>query len=123
MSKKQILIVEDDKSLSTVMTEKFINDGFDVLEAHDGLEGLELAIEKHPDLIIFDIAMPKMDSLTALKKLRADNWGENVPVIILTNITDASRVDEALQAGAFDCLIKSDWDLKDIVQKVKDKLK
>jgi DNA-binding response OmpR family regulator len=120
---KTILIVEDEASLSQALVEKFKSEGFSILEASNGLDGLEKAIEHHPDLILLDIIMPKMDGITMMKKLRVDRWGEKVPVIVLTNLTDAAKADQALKQGAYDFLIKTDWKLEDVVKKVKQKLK
>ncbi|PJA09876.1 hypothetical protein COX68_01765, partial [Candidatus Falkowbacteria bacterium CG_4_10_14_0_2_um_filter_41_15] len=69
-----------------------------------------------------DINMPKMDGLAMLKALRATEWGKNMLVIMLTNYSDEQRVLEALSQKAFYYLVKSDWDLSQIVAKVKEKL-
>jgi len=120
--KKTILIAEDEISLLQALTDKFTREGFNVLEAKNGKEGLEIALEKHPDLILLDLIMPKMDGITMLKKLREDEWGKNVEVIVLTNLSDASTVAKVVEKGAFDFLVKSDWKLSDVVERVKEKL-
>lgn len=120
--KKQILIIEDDLPLLQLMAGKFVREGFAVLEAKNGQEGLELALKEHPDLILLDIRMPEMDGMTMLKKLRVDSWGKSVSVIILTNLDDGERAAEALESGVSDYLIKTDCDLKDVVKKVKEKI-
>ena len=66
--------------------------------------------------------MPVMDGMTMLEKLREDEWGKNVEVILLTSLSDAKQVANALEKGVTDYLIKSDMDLKDVVAKVKNKL-
>jgi DNA-binding response OmpR family regulator len=121
--KQKILIVEDEKALSFVLAEKFHREGFFVWEAEDGLEGLEKASKHHPDLIILDIVMPSMDGLTMLKKLRENKWGENVPVLILSNLSDPAQINEANNRGVIDYLVKSNWGLDDVVEKVKETLK
>ncbi len=123
-SKKiNLLIVEDDISLMKALAGKFIGEGFDVLEAKNGQEGLDMAMKERPDLILLDIVMPKMDGITMLKALRNDGEAKDTPVIILSNLTDAAKTVELVESGVADYLVKSDWSLEDIVKKVKDTLK
>lgn len=119
---KKILIVEDDVALLNVLAEKFEREEMAVLKAEDGEEGLATALKERPDLILLDILMPKINGLEMLKNLRRDQWGASVPVLILTNLTDAEKIGEAIKRGAYEFLIKSDWSLGDIVNKVKDRL-
>ncbi len=102
--------------------DKFKSEGFLVTSAKDGQEGLNLAITDHPDLILLDIIMPVMDGMTMLSQLRQDPWGKTVPVILLTNLSEAEKVVESLREGVYDYLVKSDWKLEDIVKKVREKL-
>jgi two-component system alkaline phosphatase synthesis response regulator PhoP len=81
----KILVVEDEESLATALKEKVVKEGMEGDVARNGELGLELALRKHPDLILLDIIMPVMDGITMLKKLRDDEWGRSVPVIILTS--------------------------------------
>lgn len=121
-SKKTILIVEDEISLRDILCKKLTREGFMILEANNGKEGLEVALREHPDLILLDIMMPVMDGMTMLKKLSEDEWGKDVKVIMLTNLSDAEKVAEAMAHGSYDYLVKSNWRLEDIVATVKKKL-
>jgi len=120
---KKILIVEDEVSLLNVLSEKLKLEGFEVLEAKNGEEGLDLALKRKPDLILLDIIMPKMDGVTMLGNLRENNWGKHVPVIILTNLSSGSDILKAVEKKAFSYLIKSDWKLEDVVKKIKKALR
>lgn len=120
--RKKILIVEDEESLRQAIVDKFKREGFYVVEAKNGEEGLDQAIKNHPDIIILDVIMPKLDGLSMLEQLRTDSWGKDVPVLILTNLNDAEHVARAMQGKAFDFLVKSDWKLNDLVKKVNEKL-
>jgi len=122
-NKKKILIVEDEEPLKLTLKKKFKNEGFSVLEATNGEDGLKLTQEKKPDLILLDIVMPVMDGMTMLKKLRKQDFGKEMPVILLTNLADTSDVNKAMELGVFDYLVKSNWEIKDVVEKVKEKLK
>ncbi len=122
---KKILVieeVEDDASLRGVLHDKFSLEGFSVLEAKDGEEGLATALSEHPDLILLDIIMPKMDGITMLKKLREDTWGKEAKVIILTNLGDDKKLLDAMGPDSYEVLLKSAWKIEAIVQKVRDKL-
>ncbi len=119
---KKILIVEDDETMLKVLSDKLKLEGFAVTEARDGIEGFDKALEERPDLILLDIILPKMDGLTMFKKLRADKRWKNAPVIILTVLSEAEKVAEALENGAFTYLVKLDIQIEDVVKKVRDTL-
>ena len=121
---KTILIVDDEALTLRSLSDKFREEGFSILEANNGEDGLNSALRNHPDIILLDIILPKMSGLEVLEKLRQDEeWGKEVPVIILTNLSDSDKVAEAMKNRAYDFLVKADWKLEDIVQKVKEKLK
>ncbi len=105
------------------LKKKFAIEKFEVLEAPDGKVGLESALRNHPDLILLDILMPVMDGMTMLGKLREDSWGKDVPIILLTNLSDGEKIAEAMKKGVYDYLIKADWNINDVVKKVRSKLK
>ena len=123
--KKKILIIEDDLALQRALQEKFQSKDFVVFTANDGEAGLELALAKHPDITLLDLLLPKIDGMTALKRLRADSWGKHAKVIVLTNLNDKAKVAEGLESGmdgSYDYLVKTDWSLDEVVKKVKGKL-
>ena len=93
--KKRILIVEDDESLKKIMVHTLRAENLEVLEAGNGEEGLKMALEEKPDLVLLDIVLPGMDGLAVLKKLREDSRGKDIPVITLTNLGDIKTVSEA----------------------------
>ncbi len=118
----KILIVEDEEALSEVLKDRFDNEGFEVLVARDGEAGLKLALSRHPDIVLLDIIMPKLDGLTLLKRLRESDQGKNIRVVVLTNVNDSKEVHEALSLGARDFLVKSDWMISDLVESVRNQL-
>jgi DNA-binding response OmpR family regulator len=121
---KTILIIEDDNALRNVLTEKLSAEGFNIIQAVNGEEGLEVALREHPALILLDILMPKLDGLSMLTKMRGgdDPWAKHVPVMVLTNSTDAQTIYRATNLGASDFLIKSEWSLDAITEKVRERL-
>lgn len=122
-NKKTVLIVEDDVALRNVLVEKLTDEKFEVLQASDGEAGLAAALEHHPNLILLDIFMPRMDGITMLSKLRAeDSWGKHINVIVLTNSTDAQTIATVSGFGATDFLIKSEWSLEALVARIRERL-
>jgi DNA-binding response OmpR family regulator len=122
-SRPRILVVEDDASLAKALGLKFTHEQFDVLTAKDGKEGLKMALEYHPDIILLDIVMPILDGMTMLKRLRQDTaWGKDAKVILLTNLSDAGNVAGALEHSVRDYLVKSQWKIADVVKKVRERL-
>lgn len=119
---KTILIVEDEASVRTALVDAFSRAGFEVFEAHNGEEGL-LLIEKNPDIVLLDIVMPKMDGIEMLRRMRADSYTKEIPVIILTNLPDSEKIAQAVGGDMlYAILIKSNWKIEGIVAKVKEKL-
>lgn len=97
-------------------------EGFEVSQAMDGEEGLAKARKEHPDLILLDIILPKMNGLEVLEKLRQDKWGMGAKILILTNLSDGEHVLKAIQGKAYDFLVKADWKMEELIKKVKEKL-
>ncbi|MDH3353416.1 MAG: response regulator [Nanoarchaeota archaeon] len=118
-TEKKILIVEDEISLKKALVDKLTREGFEVLEASNGEEGLQIALEEVPDLILLDIVMPKMDGITMFKHLRANKKGRYIGVIILSNLADNERSIAAMGIGAHDYLIKTNWSLRDVLKKIR----
>ena len=117
--KAKILIVEDEEILLAALKEELLTGGYQVEGAGDGLEGLEKVKTFKPDLILLDLLMPKMDGMEMLQKLKADSEIRDVPVVILTNLSDYERISEALSLGAMDYLVKANYKLEDLLDKVK----
>ena len=122
---KKILIVEDDRQLRRALAVKLASEGFSVLEAVDGHEGLSIAMSEHPHLILLDLMLPKMDGMTVLEELRSEKnvWGKDVPVFIITNLgeTDQRRI-RAQELKVIEYIDKSRYQLDEIVKKVSEVL-
>lgn len=125
MDKKRILVVEDEEAMQKAISETLANQGFTAFTANDGEEGLKISFKEHPDLILLDILMPKMDGMVMLQKLRLDEWGKKVPVIILTNLSPNANsvINSVVQNEPAYYLVKSDVRLEGIIDKVKEVLK
>jgi DNA-binding response OmpR family regulator len=118
--KRKILIVEDEGLLRELMAEKLQLEGFDTIEAADGDEGLNVALKEHPDLIVLDLLMPKMGGMEVLRRLREDDYGRSIPVIIVSNLSGKEDITEGAEKGAVEYLIKANFSLDEIVDKIKE---
>lgn len=121
--KKTILLVEDEVQAAEALKGALEQAGYTVLMAHDGEAGLEMAKEKHPQLILTDLKMPKMGGMDMIAELRKDEWGKDVEVIILTNLSEVELLEKAMENQAFFYMIKGDSSMADIVAKVDLRLK
>jgi len=119
---KKILIVEDEETVKRALQDKLTDEGYQVLVAKNGEEGLSISLKEHPDLILLDLIMPVMDGLTMLEEVRADAWGRDARVVILTNITDSQEVAQATEVGGYDFLVKADWSIEDIAKHIRARL-
>ncbi len=125
--KSTILIVEDETIISKTYAEELRDEGFTVYTASNGKDGLALALDKKPDLILLDILMPIMDGLTMMDKLRKKNaYGKKVPIVLLSNLSSGEekimKTVTNTKNEPTSYFVKSDWDLADVVKKIKELL-
>jgi DNA-binding response OmpR family regulator len=106
MGRRTILVIEDQKDLSELVQRRLAQEGFDVIVAMDGVSGLRIAREQHPDLVVLDINMPGLDGLQVCQQLRADPRNAHVPILILSARASAADRVVGLELGADDYLVK-----------------
>jgi DNA-binding response OmpR family regulator len=121
--KAKVLIVDDDVFLSGIYATKLELEGFGVVTARDGEEGVKAALKEIPDLILLDVLMPKLDGFEALRRLKQEETTKNIPVIMLTNLGQKEDIEKGLQDGAVDYLIKAHFVPAEAVEKIKKVLK
>ncbi len=114
--KKTVLIVEDEKNIVDIVRFNLQREGYDTLEAYDGAAGLALAREKHPDLVLLDVMMPKMMGFDVCRVLRDE--GDNVPIIILTAREEEEDKILGLEIGADDYITKP-FSMRELMARVK----
>lgn len=119
----QILIIEDESALQKTLGDTLNKEGYKVIKALDGEIGLRQAKSELPDLIILDLILPKMNGFEVLKALKEDPNTKNIPVIIQTNLETMDDIERALEGGASTYLVKSNYSLGEVLQKVKQTLK
>lgn len=123
---KKILIIDDDKIFSKILRDTFAAERagqYELVVAFDGEEGLKQALEGKPDLIMLDLIMPKLGGIEFLKKLRADERGKDVPVLVETQLSDMEKMSEGMELGVRGYIVKSDYSIEDILRQVDDVLK
>ncbi len=123
MDQKIILLVEDDQILVKMYARKFEKEGFKVLTAYNGEEGLKTIQDANPkpEIVLLDVMLPKMNGFDLLAKVKADPSTKDISVIMLTNLGGATEDREkGKQLGASDYLVKSDLTPTQIVEKVKE---
>ncbi len=119
LKRVKILLIEDDAFLASVYATKFELEGFTVLTAADGEQGLKMAETHVPNIVLLDILMPKMDGFEVLHRLQLDPKLAKVPVVMLTNLSQKEDVERCLKEGATDYLIKAHFVPSDAVRKIK----
>jgi DNA-binding response OmpR family regulator len=115
----RILIVEDDPLLVKMYTTKFSREGFAVVSAQDGEEGLEAALNTPIDFMILDVMMPRLSGIDMLERLRANPKGKDIPAIVLTNLTQKEEAVKLQALGVKEYLVKASLTPSEVVEKVK----
>ena len=121
MVKEKVILIEDDRLIREIYTFTLQKAGYEVVASVDGEEGI-ISTAKNPDVcvILLDVIMPNMNGVEVLQKLKADPVTQNIPVILLSNLTDDTTVDEAMKIGAYGYLVKSQISSPQLVEKVKE---
>jgi adenylate cyclase len=113
----KIVCAEDDKMIAASLAEGFKQSDFEVISAYDGEEALVKIREEKPDIVLLDIMMPKLDGIGVVWEMKSDESIANIPVIMLTNLSDPATISKILEAGVTDYLLKSEQSIDEIVAK------
>lgn len=116
--KKHILVIEDDKFYDSIFLKKFTQAGYDLTVATDGKQGVEKALQIHPDIILMDLIMPNQDGFETLQKIKAEPQLANIPILILSNLGQPNDMEKAKSLGAMDYIVKASASLQEVVDKV-----
>lgn len=120
--KQTVLIVEDDEFLRSLAAKRLEKDGFNIQVAVDGETAVATAKEVKPDVIVLDLLLPGLDGFEVLEKLKADEGLKAVPVIVFSNLGQKEDIERAQYLGAVSFLVKSNFTLDDLLEKVREQL-
>jgi DNA-binding response OmpR family regulator len=116
--KGKVIIVEDEAAFRNIFKDLLESDGYNVLTAEDGESGWLLTRTEIPDVVLLDLALPKLHGFEVLKNIRADAATKDVPVIILTVVGEQENVKKGLKLGATDYLVKGFYSPREILVKI-----
>ena len=119
---KKVLLIEDDAFLSSLMKARLEKEGFGVLQAFDGEEGIEMLKKEKPDLIILDLIMPRVSGFEMMEHLNINVDFNQIPFIVLSNLAQDSDIQKAKSLGAKEFYVKIRTSIDDVVAKVKELL-
>lgn len=114
----KIVVAEDDQLISSSLCEALKAAGHEPHPAFDGEAAVTLVKTEKPDLALLDVMMPKLDGIGVVWELKKDPETEKIPLIVLTNMSDAETISKIISAGATDYLLKSDQSMDAVVAKV-----
>ena len=120
---KKILFIEDESALQKTLGDILESKGYLMISALDGEIGLALAEKEKPDLILLDIILPKVNGMEVLSKLKNNPQTKAIPIIILTNLESINNVGKALELGAMTYLVKAQYSLGEILEKIEKALR
>ncbi len=116
---KKILFIEDEAALQKAVTSALVDAGYAVSSALNGDDGLRIARQEMPDLILLDLVLPQKGGFAVLEELKKDPATARIPVIIMSNLEGTGEVDRALALGATTFLVKMNYKLDEVVAKVR----
>src|SRR3989339_2036038 len=121
--KIKIILAEDDKFISRAYKDGLERAGFIVIPVMDGVTALEKIKQEKPDMVLLDLIMPVKNGFEVLKDIKADDAIKNIPIIILSNLGQDSDIEKGRELGAADYLIKSNFSMNEVIEKIKGHLK
>ncbi len=115
---KHVLIIEDEQLIYELLERKVKEAGYEVTLAHNGEEGVTQLRQRKPDIVLLDIAMPKMNGFEVMEDMQKDEELSSIPVIVISNSGQPVELNRAEELGATDWVIKADFDPQEIIEKV-----
>lgn len=115
---KKILIIEDDKFISEIYVSQFEKEGYSLVKAENGEDGLRMIESENLDLIILDILLPKMNGFEILEELNKNGTIAEKKIIVLSNLGQEKEIERAKELGAIDYLTKANFSFKEVLEKV-----
>lgn len=117
---KKILFIEDESALQRAATQILAEQGYQTFSALDGETGIELAKKELPDIILLDLILPRKNGFEVMTELKQHASTSHIPIIILTNMEENKDVERAIALGATTYLVKTNYKLEEVVEKIKE---
>jgi DNA-binding response OmpR family regulator len=114
----KILFIEDDPLIVKIYSTRLKADGHEVYSAENGEDGLKLAFEQKPDVVVLDVMMPKMDGFGVLEKLRMDDFFKTKPILMYSNLNNEDEITRAKQMGVTEFIVKANLSPTQMVVKI-----
>lgn len=114
---KKVLVIDDEQEILSVLDFRLSSWGYETVSALSGVEGLKIAADQRPDLVLLDVMMPGMDGFEVLKQLKGSEKTRDIPVIMLTVISAKKEIERGIAGGASFYLIKP-YDVQELQQKI-----
>ena len=118
--KALVLIIEDDSYISDMYRIKLESENFEVVTAKDGIIGIRIIEKQKPDIVLLDIVMPKIDGFSVLKTIKRNPELKEIPIVLLTNLSQKENVERGFELGADSYIIKAHFTPSEVVKKIKD---
>ena len=121
---EKILIIDDAEDLRETMSEILEIKGYNATTASNGIEGVDMAVEQHPDLILLDLRMPDIDGFEVIRRIRNhdDKWGETAKILILTASGESDEIPDDIGFSPVDFLLKTEYGIDNIAGRIEEKL-
>jgi two-component system alkaline phosphatase synthesis response regulator PhoP len=117
--KVKVLLVEDDPAISDMYKLRFEEEGFTVLITDKGSEAIDLSKSEKPDIILLDVILPEIDGFAVLQAIKAETSTKNIPIMMLTNLSQETDQDKGREFGAAGYLVKSQHTPADVLTEIK----
>jgi len=122
MEGKHILVIDDQQDLVDALVGVLEFKKFKTSSTSNSTEGVSMALNEHPDLILLDVQMPGLTGFDVIRKIREDEWGKTAKILLLTASATPESIPEDLHFDSKDFLTKAQWGLENIIEKITEKL-
>lgn len=122
MDKKRVLIVEDSPYLAESLVDMLSIKDYEALVAPTGREGVQMAIEEQPDLILLDIRLPDIDGYEVFRRIRANEWGKDAKIMVLTASESTDIISKNIDLELENVLFKPEWSVQDLLNRIEERL-
>lgn len=118
MSQKSILVIEDSPYLADSLVDMLEMKGYEAIVAPTGRDGVTLALERKPDLILLDIRLPDIDGYEVYRRIREDEWGKTADLLVLTASESIENISKNISLPVENVLFKPEWGVQDLLARI-----